>query len=144
MNFRNLMIVETITCLVFGLLYFLAPQFLVDEYLVDKTGLNSTAKLVDWHYGSLLITAGIMMWVCRNARPSMARFAILFLPVLSNLFIVLISVYALTAGIETNMILTVIVLCGVMGVWAAILLRKEQALVLDADGAAVRTTSRVH
>lgn len=138
------MIVEAITCVAFGLLYFLAPQFLVDEYLVDKTGLNSTAKLVDWHYGSLLITIGIMQWVCRNARPSMARFAILFLPVLSNLFIVLISIYALTTGIETNMILTVIVLCGVMGVWAAMLLMKERGLVLDAEGAAARATSRVH
>lgn len=138
------MIVEAIVCVAFGLTYLLAPQFLVDEYLVDKTGFNGTVKLVGWHYGSLLIAVGVMMWVCRNARPSVARFAILFGPLLSNISVVLISVYAITANIENSMTWTVVVLCGALGVWAAMLLKSEQGLALDADGSAARATSRVH
>lgn len=131
MTFKNLMIAETLVCFGFGLIYILYPQYLIDEYLIDKTGLNSTVKILAMSYGSLLIALGILQWYCRNAQPSFARKAVLFIPLLSNFFVVLISFYGLSAGIENNMIWSVIILCGALSAWAGYLLWKEQDLNLS-------------
>ncbi len=130
MNFKNLMIAETLVSIGFGLVYIIYPQYLVDDYLVDKTGLNETAKLIAMHYGALLITVGILQFYCRNAQPSFARKAILFIPLLSNFSVVLISFYSLSKGIENNMIWTVIIPLLFMSGWAAWLLWKEKDLKL--------------
>ncbi len=130
MNFKNLMIAETLVSIGFGLVYIIYPQYLVDDYLVDKTGLNSTVKIIAMHYGALLITVGILQFYCRNAQPSFARKAILFIPLLSNFSVVLISFYSLSKGIENNMIWTVIIPLLFMSGWAAWLLWKEKDLKL--------------
>ena len=130
MNFKNLMIAETLVSIGFGLVYIFFPQHLVDDYLVDKTGLNSTAKIIALHYGTLLITVGILQFYCRNAQPSFARKTILFIPLLSNFSVVLISFYALSTNIENNMVWTVIILCVAMSTWAAWLMWKEKDLNL--------------
>lgn len=130
MTFRNLMIAETLISVGFGLVYIFFPQYLVDDYLVDKTGLNSTAKIIALHYGTLLITVGILQFYCRNAQPSFTRKAILFIPLLSNFFVVLISFYGLSQNIENAAIWQVIILCGAMSAWAAWLLWKEKDLNL--------------
>ncbi len=131
MNFKNLMIAETLVSIGFGLVYIIYPQYLVDDYLIDKTGLNSTAKIIALHYGTLLITIGMLQFYCRNAQPSFARKAILFIPIFSNLFVVLISFYGLSAGIENNMIWTVIIPLLFMSGWATWLLWKEKDLKLE-------------
>ena len=124
------MIAESLVCFAFGLIYIVYPQYLNDEYLIDKTGLNSTVRAVGLNYGSLMITIGILQWYARNAQPSFARKAILFIPLLSNFFVVLISFYGLSANIFNNAIWQVIIMCGVLSVWAGYLLWKEKDLNL--------------
>jgi amino acid permease len=131
MNFKNLMIAETLVCFGFGLIYIFFPQYLIDEYLTDKTGLNDTVRIIGMHYGSLMLCIGILQFYCRNAQPSFARKAILFIPLLSNFFVVLISFYGLSANIENNMIWTVIVPLLFMSGWAGWLLWKERDLKLS-------------
>jgi hypothetical protein len=130
MNFKSLMIAETLVCFGFGLIYIFFPQYLIDEYLIDKTGLNDTVRIIAMHYGSLMLCIGILQFYCRNAQPSFARKAILFIPLLSNFFVVLISFYGLSKNIENAAIWQVIILCGAMSAWAAWLLWKEKDLNL--------------
>lgn len=131
MTFRNLMIAETLVCFGFGLIYIFFPQYLIDEYLIDKTGLNDTVRIIALHYGSLMLCIGILQFYCRNAQPSFARKAILFIPLLSNFFVVLISFYGLSANIENITIWQVIILCGALSAWAGWLLWKEEDLSLS-------------
>lgn len=131
MTFRNLMIAETLVSIGFGLVYLFYPQMLIDDYLVDKTPLNSTGQTIALHYGSLLITIGFVQWFARNTQPSGARKSILFIPLLSNLFVVIISIYCLSKGIETSAIIwTVIIPLALMSGWAGWLLSKEAGLDL--------------
>ena len=122
------MIAEAILCTGFGLAYLLAPQYLADEYLTDKAGLTTTTRLVSWQHGSLLITVGVVQWLCRNARPSLARYALLFMPLLANVLVVGLGLYALLTGLETNVAWAVIAIAGTMAAWAGGLLLKERGL----------------
>ena len=131
MTFRNLMIAETLVSLGFGLVYLFYPQMLIDDYLVDKTPLNSTGQTIALHYGTLMVSVGIAAWFSRNAQPSVGRRALLIITCLSCLLVCIISFYLLSKGIETSAIIwTVIIPLAFMGGWAGWLLSNEAGLDL--------------
>ena len=125
------MITETIVSFGFGLIYIFYPQYLVEEYLVDKTGFNDTARIIGLHYGSLMCTVGIIAWLARNAQPSIARRSITLLTCLSCIWVIFISFYALANHLETEAIWLTIIILAIMATWAGYLLWKEKDLSLN-------------
>jgi hypothetical protein len=76
MKLNTLMLLKSIICLLFGLVFVLAPGFLLALYGVKnaESGILFMAQL----YGATFLLVGLLLWLARNAPDSEALRAIVF------------------------------------------------------------------
>jgi len=75
MNIKNLMIVNTVIAIIFGVLFVIIPEDVLSLYGVGAgMQINFMAQL----FGAALIGIGLITWNARNSDNSTARKAIIF------------------------------------------------------------------
>ena len=125
MTVKNLFIVDAIVCLLFGLPLIFNPQFLANIFLVDPLltdGIIATFR----SYGIILSGGGIALLSARNALLSIARRGLLIFIAFSGTFTAINNIHAVVTGIGNNNSWGVIVITGIVGAWAIMLLLKEK------------------
>lgn len=125
MSVKNLFIVDSVVCLLFGLSLIFSTQMLSKMFIVEPA-LTDGAIATFRSYGMFLVSAGISLISARNALPSAARRGSLIFISLSGTLITINTIHAILTGIDNNMAWGIAVITGIVGAWAIMLLLKEK------------------
>jgi hypothetical protein len=126
MTVKNLFIFDAIVLLLFGLPLIFAPQALAKMFFIDAS-LTDGAIIVFRNYGVFLSTTAFAVFSVRNLMPGPARRGFLTFIGIAGVLISVITIYAVVTGIENNTGWGTVILTGIVGIWAILLLVKEKA-----------------
>jgi hypothetical protein len=129
MTVKNLFIFGAVVSLGFGLPLIFSPQSLANLVLVDPT-LSDGAISTFRNYGMLLTGVAIGTLSSLNARPSIARRGFLILITISAGLNTINLVYAVLSGIGKTSTWGIVLLTGILTLWAFSLLMKEKVAEL--------------
>jgi uncharacterized membrane protein len=125
MTVKNLFIFDAIVLLLFGLPLIFAPQALAKIVFID-TSLTDVVIATFRSYGVILLSLALAVFSARNLMPCPARRGLLTSIAIADTIISLITIYAIVTGIENNTAWGIVILTGVVGIWAMLLLLKEK------------------
>jgi hypothetical protein len=126
MTVKNLFIFDAIVLLLFGLPLLFAPQALAKMFFIDAS-LTDGALIVFRNYGVFLSSSAFAVFSARNLMPGPARRGFLTFIAVAGILISAINIYAVVTGIQNNTGWGTVILTGIVGIWAVLLLLKEKA-----------------
>jgi hypothetical protein len=119
MNSKNLLTLQSVVAILFGLGLVFIPQQLLEPYLNNAGDLNIVGQTVGSIYGAALMAIGVGCWIARNDTfPKSWIYGILVAHVI-NLYIYLSAYFH---GTFTSIVWTSIILSGIIELWAGYLL----------------------
>ena len=115
----------------FGLELLLMPQMLVDMYGSQKSDVSGTFDLVARSYGTLLTSLGIMAFLMRDTKPSLARYFYLLGTTIASVLVTGVHLKAIFQGVENNLAWIIVLSTSIIMVWSGLLVSKENRKVLE-------------
>ncbi len=96
MKLRNLLIINTIIALVYGISFVLAPATVLSLYGMTQ---GTSEALAGQFFGVALIAIGLLTWFARDVADSEAQRAIILALLISNVIGVIVSVQGTVSGV---------------------------------------------
>ena len=96
MKLSNLLVVNTIVCLVYGIILVLTPATMLSLHGITQ---GPGEKLMAQYFGSALIAIGLLTWFARNVADSEAQRAIILALLISDVIGVIVSVLGTVSGV---------------------------------------------
>ena len=96
MKLSNLLVVNTIVCLVYGIILVLTPATMLSLHGVTQ---GPVEQLMGQYFGSALIAIGLLTWFARNVADSEAQRAIILALLISDVIGVIVSVLGTVSGV---------------------------------------------
>ena len=95
MKLRSLFAINTIVCLVYGIILVLTPATMLSLHGIAQ---DPGERLMAQYFGSALIAIGLLTWFARNVADSEAQGAIILALLISNVIGIVISVLGTVSG----------------------------------------------
>ena len=95
MKLRSLLVINTIVCLVYGIILVLTPATMLSLHGLPQ---GPGEKLMGQYFGSALIAVGLLTWFARNVADSEAQGAIILALLIANVIGIVISVLGTVSG----------------------------------------------
>lgn len=131
MTTKNFFICQALLNASFGLGLLLMPQTLVDMYGTQKSDVSGAFDLVARSYGTLLTSLGIMAYLMRNTKPSLARYFYLLGTSIAGLLVTGVHLKAILQGVENNLAWLIVLSTSIIMVWSGLLVSKEDRKTLE-------------
>ena len=96
MKLSNLLVVNAIVALVYGISFVLVPATVLSLYGVAQ---GPAVELLGQYFGSALIAIGLLTWFARNVADSEAQRAIILALLISDVIGVIVSVLGTVSGV---------------------------------------------
>ena len=96
MKLRNLLIINAIVALVYGISFVLIPTTLLSLYGMTQ---GTSEALAGQYFGVALIAIGLLAWFARNVTDSEAQRAIILALLISDVIGVIVSVLGTVSGV---------------------------------------------
>ena len=127
MTTKFFFIAQALVSLVYGLQLLFVPTMLEAVFTSQTLEVSGVLDILSRGYGTLLIGVGIGYWAAREAGASIARRALLLLPIIGNTLVTIVHIRAILQGTENALGWTTVLLTAVLAVWAGLLWSKESA-----------------
>lgn len=131
MTAKNFFLCQALLNASFGLELLLMPQMLVDMYGSQKSDVSGTFDLVARSYGTLLTSLGIMAFLMRDTKPSLARYFYLLGTTIASVLVTGVHLKAIFQGVENNLAWIIVLSTSIIMVWSGLLVSKENRKVLE-------------
>jgi hypothetical protein len=131
MTAKNFFLCQALLNTSFGLGLLFMPQMLVDMYGAQKSDVSGTFDLIARSYGTLLTSLGIMAFLMRDAKPSLARYVYLLGTSLAGLLVTVVHLKAIFQGVENNLAWIIVLSTSLIMFWSGLLVSKEDRKVLE-------------
>ena len=95
MKLKHLLIINTVVCLVYGIILVLSPATMLSLHGVAQ---DPGTRLMGQYFGSALIGIGLLTWLARNVADSEAQGAIILALLIANVIGIVISVLGTVSG----------------------------------------------
>ena len=95
MKLKQLMIINKVVCLVYGIILVLSPATMLSLHGVAQ---DPGTRLMGQYFGSALIGIGLLTWLARNVADSEAQGAIILALLIANVIGIVISVLGTVSG----------------------------------------------
>ena len=96
MKLSNLLVVNTVVALVYGIILVLTPATMLSLYGITQ---GPGEKLMGQYFGSALIAIGLLSWLARNVADSEAQRAIILALLISDVVGVIVSILGTVSGV---------------------------------------------
>ena len=96
MKLRNLLVINAIVALVYGIILVLTPATMLSLHSVTQ---GPGEKLMGQYFGSALIAIGLLTWFARDVADSEAQRAIILALLISDVIGVIVSVLGTVSGV---------------------------------------------
>ena len=96
MKLSNLLVVNTVVALVYGIILVLTPATMLSLYGITQ---GPGEKLMGQYFGSALIAIGLLSWLARNVADSEAQRAIILALLISDVIGLIVSVLGTVSGV---------------------------------------------
>ena len=95
MKLSNLLVINTLVCLIYGIILVLTPATMLSLHGVAQ---DPGERLMAQYFGSALIAIGLLTWFARNVADSEAQRAIILALLISDVIGVIVSVLGTVSG----------------------------------------------
>jgi len=96
MKLRNLLVISTIVCLVYGIILVLTPATMLSLHGIAQ---DPGERLMAQYFGSALIAIGLLTWFARDVADSEAQRAIILALLISDVIGVIVAVLGTVSGV---------------------------------------------
>jgi hypothetical protein len=131
MTAKNFFYCQALLNISFGLGLLLTPQMLMDMYSVQTSDVSGMLDVIARSYGTLLTSLGIMAFLMRDAKPSLARYVYLFGTAIAGFLATVVHLKAILQGVENNLSWLVVLSTSIIMVWSGYLVSKEDRKTLE-------------
>ena len=95
MKLKHLLIINTVVCLVYGIILVLSPATMLSLHGVAQ---DPGTRLMAQYFGSTLITMGLLTWFARNVADSEAQGVFILALLIGSVIGIVISVFGTVSG----------------------------------------------
>ena len=96
MKLSNLLVINTLVCLIYGIILVLTPATMLSLHGVAQ---DPGERLMAQYFGSALIAIGLLTWFARNVADSEAQRAIILALLIAGVIGVIVSVLGTVSGV---------------------------------------------
>jgi len=126
MTTKNLFLFNGIVCLLFGIPLLIAPDKLLDLYMVEGDRLGTMGTALARAYASVLIGLGIALLIATKAQLSYGRKALLALITVGNTLLIFVFGSLTMSGGAKPINWSSVVLVLIWAIWGGILWAREK------------------